>query len=168
MRTGIAIFFICFLSTMFSCQEDNRIFDENVDISNGEWNRTESIKFNVDIPDSLTDYNLFYFIRNSVDYPFHNLYLRMSIKDSLGITCFDQNHELYLFHPQTGQPSGKSGSLINPSLGDLFDQKYPSAFGFNFPHKGKFDVEIRQFMRKEDKIPGVFAVGLRIDKQVAK
>ncbi len=147
-----------------SCSTNQEVvFDDVVKIESGTWKRQDIKKFEVQIPDSSQEYNLYYSVRYGAKYPFYNLYLRMQITDSLQNEILVQDNELYLFHPSTGKPYDNSWMGLS-SLGDLYDQQYPCVVRYTFPKAGKYTVAIKQFMRHEDYIPDLFSIGLRVKK----
>ena len=70
------LLFILSLSYLTSCSTDQEVvFDDVVEIENGAWKRKDIKKFEVQIPDSSLEYNLYYSVRYGAKYPFYNLYL---------------------------------------------------------------------------------------------
>ena len=159
---GLSLLSLFFIA--ISCSDGHRVFEQVQQIENGKWLRKEYVTLDLPVSDTIIDYNLFYTVRNTVDYPFYNLYLRLSIEDSIGSTIIDQDNELFLFHPNTGVPTGKHNYLINTTLGGVYDHRFPIYTRLMFPHKGNYKVKIKQFMRNEDHIDGILAIGLRLDK----
>ncbi len=148
-----------------ACKDNStRVFEKNIEIEDGNWNREEVKEFEIEIPDSSLQYNLLYNIRNTSRYPYYNLYLSMELADSSGNRLNLQEHELYLFDPSTGKPAGQKSFFGKGSLGDIYDQTYPAYVRVRFPYTGKYTVKIKQFMRNESFIPHVLSVGLRVNK----
>lgn len=148
-----------------SCKDNStRVFEKNIEIKEGNWQREDIKEFAIEIPDSSLQYNLLYNIRNTSRYPYYNLYLSMEITDSSGQRLNMQEHELYLFDPTTGKPAGEKSFFDKGSLGDIYDQTYPAYVRVRFPYTGKYFVKIKQFMRNESFIPHVLSVGLRVNK----
>lgn len=148
-----------------SCKDNsNRVFEKNIEIADGKWNREDVKEFTVEISDASIQYNLLYNVRNTSRYPYYNLYLSMEIADSTGKQLNLQEHELYLFDPTTGKPAGEKTFFDKGSLGDIYDQTYPAYVRIKFPYSGKYLVKIKQFMRNDSFIPHVLSVGLRVNK----
>ncbi len=53
----------------------NATYDENVAIKDAKWFEDDAVKFEVNISDTVSQYNFFINLRNSTDYRFQNLYI---------------------------------------------------------------------------------------------
>jgi len=147
----ILLFFFSFF--FFSC-DSNRIFEENKEIPEGSWDRSNKISFETSIDDTNQIYNVYINIRNASQYAYSNLYIFLTTKFPDGtfakdtLNCGLQN--------ETGHWAGKG-------LGDLWESKILFKPMVKFRQKGKYVFEYEQGMRLE-KLTNITDVGLRIEK----
>lgn len=144
-----------------SCQE-GRVYDTTLDIKDSKWNEQQvlSYSFSIDNPDEL--YNIYYDVRYTNDYPFYNLYVTHVLCDSTGKELGRKLNQMDIFWPKNGEPKAKGGGFAGTyDLAVLAFEKY------KFPYKGKYNVKLMQYMRKNP-LEGISAFGLRIDKYKAK
>ena len=146
----ISILFVLFFS---SC-DSNRVYEENMDIPQMAWDKNNKLKFEVDITDTISAYNVFINIRNAGIYQFSNIYLFINItfpngkirKDTTQCTLADVQ-----------------GNWLGSGLGDIWDNKIEYMPNTHFPLSGKYIFEIEQAMRA-DKLEGILDAGLRVEK----
>lgn len=134
------------------------VYNEYMDISDGKWTikNAPSFTFRIDQPD--VPYNIYYNLRNSVSYPYYNLYLTRYLLDSAGKELEARLDELILMDPKTGKPLGDG-------LGDLFDHKVIMKRNYRFPKAGQYTIRIQQYMR-QDPLPDIQSVGISVEKAV--
>ena len=128
-----------------SCGEEV-LYHDNIDFENGKWPAELSSGFELNIDDSASNYNLAYTIRNSIDYPYYNLYLKYSIKDSLGKVIDENLQEVILMDQKTGRPFGSG-------FGEMYDHQFISVRDFKLHH----------YMR-HDSLPEIYSIGLKLIK----
>lgn len=135
--------------------DQRRVFEENREFEHRYWALSDEPSFEFAVTDSTRAFNLYYNVRNSLDYPWDRIFVTWSLSDSIG-------HELArklvyndLFDP-TGRPYGQSG------IGDLYDHQFLLASGYHFLHPGKYTLRLTQFSR-QDTLHGVIAVGVRVE-----
>lgn len=146
------LIFILLAITVCACDQ-KRVYEENIEIKDALWNRTDKVKFSVEINDTITPHNLFVNIRNAGEYPFRNIYLFITTS-SKGIVVRDT------FEAVLADEKGKwSGS----GLGDLWDNQLVYKKNIRFPHAGNYTFEYEHGMRTEN-LPFIVDVGLRIEK----
>ncbi|MGB3617312.1 MAG: gliding motility lipoprotein GldH [Catalinimonas sp.] len=133
-----------------------RIYEKNLEVPGASWVEDSLVTFEFEVPDSTQAYNVYYNVRNSLDYPFYNLYLTYYLEDSSGREVSSRLQELTLFDPKTGEPRGSS-------LSDLFDHQILGLPGYRFPHAGRYTFKLKQYMR-QDPLPGVLNVGIRVER----
>jgi gliding motility-associated lipoprotein GldH len=145
------------LILLSSC-DGNRVFEKNHDFEASGWRLNDSVIFDFEIKDTLSSYNIYCNIRNSLNYPYARFFVRYELQDSSGKNLNNKLAEAFLFDRKTGKPFGTSG------LGDIYDQRVPIISEYHFPYNGKYKLTFTQEMRK-DTIDGILAVGLRIEKE---
>ena len=139
--------------TLVSCDPD-RVYDKFKDIEDGIWNRTETMKFDVQIDDTLSYHRVFVNIRNSGDYSYSNIFIFINTiypdkkvsRDTIDCLLADDK-----------------GKWLGKGLGDLKDCQFLIKKGVRFHQKGIYTFELEQAMRVE-KLKGIKSVGIRIEK----
>ena len=163
MKFQLLLFTLILSVALSSCGDSKRFFEANKDIATANWYQDSVITYEFEIEDTSTSYHLYYNIRNSLDYPYYNLYVQYQLSDSVRVIKSEQN-EVYLFDPRTGEPSGDGGFFGSGSFGDVFDHQYPFLINNKFPHPGTYKINVQQYMRNEDPLKEIMSVGLRIEK----
>lgn len=160
------IYLVLVLFTVSCSNNENRIFEENQSIDDGVWQREDVKSFKIKIDDISQAYRIYYSIRNTVDYPYYNLYLKHALVNEAGDTLSSRLQHMDLFHEQTGKPlgNGSSFSLSGGSMGDLFDHRIQCLDNIKFEEKGEYTFIIKQYMREGDSIDGLFSIGCRVEK----
>ncbi len=151
--TILALFALAVLAS--SC-DDARVFEENREMAQREWLVTDEPDFTFFIDDSAQTYNLYYNLRNSLQYEWDRVFVSYAVFDSTGNTLSRKLVYHDLFDP-TGRPLGESG------IGDLYDHQFPLLENYRFPRRGAYTVRLTQFSR-QDTLRGVLAVGLRVER----
>lgn len=146
-------YFFC-LILMSSCSDPQRVYEKNIDFNDKIWTVENIPEFEFEITETSQPYNLFYNVRNSISYPYHNLYVKYSLEDSLGNVINSKLQNMDLFDPVTGEPYGEG-------LGDIFDHRILAIESHEFAKPGKYKFKIQQFMR-QDTLPMILSVGLRV------
>lgn len=134
-----------------SCSED-RVFEEFKAIPSQSWAIEDSIQFDLSEVQILENQSLIAF-RFNEKYSFSNCFVRVISKDSIGSIIENKLINVPLFDSKTGEP-----------LGEGFGSTY--TFYDTLPFQ--LDPEIKhltllQYMR-EEKLPGIEAVGIKILK----
>lgn len=151
---GISIVCLLFLT---GC-DPNTVYNTYEDIDDGQWFEKNIPAFTFQIDDASSQYNIYYNLRNSLAYPYYNLYLTRYLTDEKGKLIESRLDELILMDPKTGEPRGEG-------LGDLFDHKVLIKSNYRFPKAGKYTLRIKQYMR-QDPLPEVLSVGIAVEKVV--
>jgi len=143
------IILFCFAS----CNE-SRIYEDSEDYANRFWIADSIASFSFEIPDSKEKYNLYFNVRNTNNYPYHNLYIQYTLKDSVKVL----NEELvnkFLFNEKSGEPYGSG-------LGDLFSHQFMLLEDYKFDKSGNYTIEFQHYMR-EDSLKGIVSAGVRVE-----
>jgi len=150
--------FSFFLLTVFlSACDDGRVYEKNHDFENGHWLVNDTSGFAFAITDTLTKYNLYCNIRNTVAFPYSRLFVNYILEDSSGKMLQKKLVQTFLFDRESGKPMGSSG------LGDIYDHRLAVLNQYAFPYSGKYRMRFEQYMRT-DTLQGILAVGLRVEK----
>jgi len=151
------LFLITGCGILFSACDNSRVYEHNIDFSDRSWQVTDTALFDFQIRDTAAKYNVYYNVRNTIDYPYARLFIHYSLTDSLGNALSKKLINNDLFDQKTGQPNGNSG------LGDIYDHQFLLLEKVAFARQGKYHIKLEQFMR-QDTLPGVIAVGVRVEK----
>ncbi|GAA0891458.1 hypothetical protein GCM10009122_11370 [Fulvivirga kasyanovii] len=149
-----SIILLFLISGLTAC-DSNRIYEENIDLENKTWIADSSLTFQFQIKNQDKKYNLYYNLRNSVSYPFQNIYVNYTLEDTLGNKIATELVNKDLFHPKTGKPYGDG-------LGDIFDHQFPLLEDYEFEQAGTYRLKLEQFMRR-DSLPEILSVGVRVE-----
>ena len=144
------------LAFMLSGCKDNRVYEFNYIMSQNNWyiDTVPTFTFNIDEPQK--QYNVLLNIRNTIAYPYYNLFVKYQLCDSIGNKLQGQQVEMMLLDAKTGRPQGSG-------IGDLYFHQFPVLTKYQFPYKGKFKVKIIQYMRANP-LPEIMSAGVRIEE----
>ncbi len=148
--------FLLAFTLLIACDQD-RVYEENIELQNGYWLADSAKQFTFHIDDTTREYNVYYNIRNTISYPFQNLYIDYVLADSTGSQIEGNLINQDLFHPKSGEPYGYG-------LGDVFDHQFLLLSDYQFPVKGDYTVSMKQYMRR-DNLKDVLAVGIRVESK---
>ncbi|MEM9672839.1 MAG: gliding motility lipoprotein GldH [Cyclobacteriaceae bacterium] len=148
-----AILFIALLA--FGGCDGNQVYESNIDFKRKVWNADSLpvFQFQIDNPDQ--PYNIYWNVRNTVAYPFQNLYLTYYLEDTLGNTIVEDLFPMDLFEPRTGKPYGSG-------LGDIFSHQVLALPNYQFDSAGMYQIRLEQYMRR-DSLPEILSVGVRVE-----
>ena len=147
----LGVFLLLFV--LISCDE-NRIFDEYKSIPKANWLKNDIVEFEFTLDDTLSKNQVFIKIRNTVDYPFSNIYLFTKVNFPDGRILIDTLE--YEMTDAQGMWLGNGVSGIKNNL--LYYKK-----DVIFYDKGSYKFSVQQGMRT-DSLVGIQNVGLRIEK----
>jgi len=148
----IPLFIAVFVLT--AC-DSKRYFEDNKPIVKGNWKSDEKAYFNVQITDTLSRYDFFLNVRNSVDYPYSNLYLFIHTTSPAGKKAQDTVE---------CQLADYTGKWLGSGFGSIKFNRFLIQKRVNFRQKGRYIFEIEQAMRVKE-LKGIMDVGIRIEKE---
>ncbi|MFD1258928.1 gliding motility lipoprotein GldH [Mucilaginibacter terrae] len=143
------------VTVITGCTDPNRVIDENISITNHNWSYGNKVKFNVDIEDPSTIYNLYLNIRVTSNYKYSNMFVLVYQSGGSVKKAVATRYELKLASP-TGEWLGKGS-------GSMYSYQIPFKTNYSFPAKSKYRFEIEQNMR-DNPLHSVSDVGLRVEK----
>ncbi|NTW32304.1 MAG: gliding motility lipoprotein GldH [Bacteroidetes bacterium] len=154
IKSFIILLLAGFITVSIVSCDQNRVYDKFKDIKGGIWNKSEIMKFEVQIDDTVSYHNFFINVRNSGNYKYCNLYIflntirpdRKVSRDT--IDCLLAND---------------MGKWLGKGLGDRKDCRFLLKRGLRFHQKGIYSFELEQAMRV-DNLEGIESVGVRIEK----
>ena len=140
---------------LISC-DSKRVFEDNVEFNDRNWKIAQTARFKFQIADTAKKYNLLLNVRNSLDYPYARLFVNYELLAPDSALLSKKMISEFLFDQKTGKPFGTSG------IGDVYDHQFPLLGNLSFKKSGEYEMTLQQFMRM-DTIPGILAVGIRVE-----
>ena len=136
--------------------DDTRVYEENYDFEQKVWltDTIPTFEFEISNPDQR--YNIIWNVRNTLNYPYHNLYLTYYLEDTLGRRIATDLHNMHLFDPKTGEPYGSG-------LGDIFNHQIIALPTYQFDSAGTYRIRLEQYMRT-DSLKDILSVGVRVEQ----
>ena len=156
IKKRITLYYLLFIAIFFSACDKYRVYESNIDMKDMKWYADSVKKYTFLIEDSQINYNLLYNVRNTLNYPYYNLYIKYELKDSTGKTLSTDLQEVQLMDAKTGEPFGSG-------LGDIFDHRFYAIKNFKFPAAGRYTMTVKQYMR-QDPITEIMAFGIRVER----
>jgi gliding motility-associated lipoprotein GldH len=143
----------------FTACDPNKIYDKNVDIEKYTWDINNKLNYEVDITDTNQIYRISVNVRHTNFFQFNNMWLMVYTTFPDGKTL-SKRVELPL--------ADKDGKWHGDCLGDICDLNVTIQEKAFFNQKGKHQFVFEQIMRNKDlnvdQLPGIMAMGLRLDK----
>lgn len=154
MPRYVRAFLFLFLSFgCLSCEPDTT-YKGYEDLKDGLWYMKTTPSFKVEITDVTQTYNLYYLVRNTLKYPYYNLYVTREVVGPDGRKTTTLS-ELFLSNEKTGKPFGNG-------LGDIFDHKIIFLRDHKFENAGTYTFTFSQTMR-QNPLPFVMGIGLSVE-----
>jgi gliding motility-associated lipoprotein GldH len=153
----IRVLIVLITFSFFSCGQDE-IFDNYKTIPN-QWDKDSLIVFEVDLKSS--SYNTFINVRTDQSYRFNNLFLIVTVHDSVKIIMKDTLEY---------KMANSNGKLLGKKFLNTFQNKLVHKESAKF-ESGKYLFTIQHAMRKINQInglkllDGIINIGYRIEKE---
>ncbi|MEM9832955.1 MAG: gliding motility lipoprotein GldH [Bacteroidota bacterium] len=151
----LQFFLAYFFSLAFISCDENRLYEENVNFDQKVWLVDSLPVFQFQVDDPSQPYNIYWNVRNTVAYPFRNLYLNYYLEDTSGNIIQEDLYQMDLFEPRTGKPYGSG-------LGDIFSHQILALPDYQFDTAGVYQIRLQQYMRR-DTLPEILSVGVRVE-----
>jgi len=148
----LSLFSACLLT---ACNE-HTVYHSYQSLPNKGWGKSDTLSFQIPITDSVpTTLRLFAEVRNSIEYPYHNLHLFISqnLQDS---TVWRTDTIAFCLADSTGRWTGHGWGSIYQS--ETFITSVRPL------HPTNYTIKIMSGM-KDEKLQGLSDVGIRIEKQ---
>ncbi|MHC1706656.1 MAG: gliding motility lipoprotein GldH [Bacteroidales bacterium] len=154
MKSRILVVLILLPFVFISCSR-NKVFEERHVFKQMNWNRFESIFFELEIKDIESEYSIMVKLRHHTVYPFTDLAFTMAIYSPSGERRLkDINAKV----------RDENNSFLGSGAGDLWDLDIPVFDNFSFNEPGPYKIELENRMSKFD-TPGIIDIGLMISKK---
>jgi len=149
--------YILILCTLYSCQSDV-VFEKNIPINTYNWEVTDTLKFEVDVEDTSSKYDLSLNVRHRDIYDFMNLYVKI-------ITILPNGEKK---NEVVSLPlCDDGGKWLGKCSGDICFSRIILMRKIIFPQKGNYQFLINQEMRQEN-LKNILDLGLRLEKSKKK
>ena len=155
MRLILRLWPVLCLLLLASC-DPNQVFEKNKDFDNYTWTVQEKPAFEFEIQDTTQRYAISFNVRNASMYGYYNLYVKHQLFGPDGKPLSALLHQMILMDPQTGEPRGKG-------TGDIYDHQFVALRNQQFRQPGTYKIVLEQYMR-QDQLPGIMAIGIRVAK----
>lgn len=136
-----------------SCDR-NRYYEENVAITNEKWFYQDAKTFELEMLDTLSPFNFYLNVRNTIDYKYANLYFFIQTDLPNGTKAIDTIE---------CQLANYEGKWLGSGHGKFRDNQFILRKNMQFQQSGKYRFSLRQGMR-EDSLKGIVDVGIRLEK----
>ena len=156
MKVIISQISILLVAILFSSCNNNVVYDENKEVNQQAWKTTDKLYYEVDITDTIKDYKLAINIRNTIEYPYSNIFFYLNTILPNGKVTKCDTIECYLAYPD-GTWKGKGSSKIR-------DNRFWIAKNIKFEQKGEYTFELRQ-ATIDSTLKGICDVGLHLEYQ---
>ncbi|NOU60841.1 gliding motility lipoprotein GldH [Marinifilum caeruleilacunae] len=147
---------LCVAVIVLSAQacDSNRVYEEYQKIPDYSWNLNHTLRFEIEVTDTIHAHNLYVNVRNTGAYAYSNMWLFLKRTSPDGSVVEDK-FECNL--------ATEKGEWFGSGFGDIFDLQIPYQQNIVFQKPGTYVFEIVQGMRDED-LKEVVNVGLRLEK----
>ncbi len=147
---------------LFSACNSRTIYESYQDFDRGYWIKNKPSSFHFDIKDTSSLYTIFAQLRNDIDYPYYNIYLKYSLEEKAMDSISYMLREFVLMDPKTGKPFGEKDTSSEID-GFVYTHKVPLFTKKKFEKVGSYKVNLKQYMRP-DTLEHVWSIGLLIEK----
>jgi gliding motility-associated lipoprotein GldH len=145
----------CAAIVILTACDAKRYFEENKPIVKGIWKAEEKAHFDIQITDTVARYNFFLNVRNSLDYPYSNLYLFIHTTNPTGKKSQDTLE---------CQLADYTGKWLGSGFGSIKFSRFLIQKRVHFRQRGHYIFELEQAMRVKE-LKGIVDVGIRIEKE---
>ena len=131
------------------------LFEKNVVLDNHEWSAGNKPVIEFDITDTSARYNLYVVIRHGDDYRYNNLWMNIHTQAPGDSTAKVQSLDLTLANNEKG--------WLGTGMDDIYEHRIRISQTPIPLKKGRYRFQLEQIMR-DDPLPAVYNVGLRVEK----
>ena len=140
------------LLVVSSCGKQT-MYDHNVEVKE-PWKSSDKAIFDIDINDTINQYNVYINVRNTVDYDYSNLYLFIKTEFPNNYIVID-TAEIFL--------ADMKGNWLGSGFGEIKDIQVLFRKNGRFARKGLYHISFEQAMRNTE-LYGIKSVGIRIER----
>ncbi len=130
------------------------MFEKSTSFTKHEWKTSEKPTFNFTIQDTVSLYNIYVVVRHDDAYHYNNLWLNIAT-EAPGSKSINQQVELTLANNAKG--------WLGTGMDDIFEHRIRITNAPIKLKKGDYHFALQHIMR-EDPLPFVLSVGIRVEK----
>ena len=134
------------------------MFQESEPVPNKIWEAENTIRFNVEVVDTITGYDFYIDLRNESTYEYANIYMFVNTTFPSGKSARDTVQCIL---------ADKTGRWLGTGLGDILDNHILFKENIRFPNAGTYSFEFENGMR-EEALSSILDVGISIEKHRKK
>ena len=152
------IFFVLLLNA--SCT-DQLVYSEFSSLEEAQWQRADTLRFDMAIEDTLSVHHLYINLRNNEAYPFSNLFLITTFHGPSGETAVDT------LEYEMAKPNGE---WLGEGMGGLKESRLWFRENIVFPESGVYTLKVTHAMRENgqveglDILPGITDLGIELER----
>lgn len=154
MNKVVLSILLIFTLVAHSCTRTG-VFEKNVAIPAHEWESSYQPIIEFDLNDTTSTYRVYVVVRHTNQYKYNNLWVKASIKEPGSTDWKSQQYDLLLATNEKG--------WLGTGMDDIFEHRILIQPETRFTKPGKYQYSVQQIMR-EDPLPYVLNIGLRIEK----
>jgi gliding motility-associated lipoprotein GldH len=152
------VLLLAIISVLFTSCSKNKVFEKFIKLDNYKWKRDNLIRFDVDIKDAKTNYDVTLALRHTTYYPFANIKVNVTVTFPGGEM---RTRDYNIFVRNT------DGSFKGDGAGDLWDLTCPVFTDITFPDAGVYKFEVQNVMPVME-LTDIMDVGLVVRKAAKK
>ncbi|MEI6851732.1 MAG: gliding motility lipoprotein GldH [Bacteroidota bacterium] len=152
------ILLLIIISALLPSCSQNKVFEKYTKLDNNKWKRDNLIRFDVDIKDVNTNYDVTLALRHTTYYAFANIKVNVTLTFPSG-DMRTRDYDIFI--------RNSDGSFKGEGAGDLWDITYPVFNDITFPDVGTYKFEVQNVMPIME-LPDVMDVGLIVRKAEKK
>ncbi|MDC8005024.1 gliding motility lipoprotein GldH [Aureisphaera galaxeae] len=136
---------ILLLPMLFTACDSQIVVSEMRDLP-GNWHKDEVMEFQIPALDSLKQYNVFFHLRNTNDYPFNNIFLIASMEFPHGKTITDTLEY---------RMAAADGTWLGKGIGSVKESKLWYKEDVTFFEEGEYKLTVSHAVRNNGEVHGV-------------
>ena len=134
------------------------MFQQSHQLPNKNWEIGNTIKFDVEVSDTMSGYDFYIDLRTETSYPYANIYMFVNTTFPSGKTARDTVECILADH---------TGRWLGSGLGDIKDNHILFKDNVRFPNTGTYTFEFEQGMRIES-LSSILDVGISLENHKKK
>src|SRR6266480_3015242 len=131
------------------------VFEKDLPVPGHRWESNFQPSIEFEINDTSSFYNVYIVLRHTNEYRYNNVWIKASVKEPGSPDLKSRQYDLLLANNNKG--------WLCSGMDDIFDHRILIQPQTKFNKSGKYQFTLQQIMR-EDPLPHVMNVGLRIEK----
>jgi len=122
---------------LFASGCTSRVIDSNEEVPERKWTYRNRVVANFEIKDNTKKYNVYFKLRHTAEYKYANIFILAHFIDGKNKQTKRYQYKL----------AKNDGEWLGSGSGNVFNYTLPMLTAHQFPHTGKFSIEVEQNMR---------------------